>query len=79
MSTQRSVIFDAVLAVGGLHEVDRLLADDAEDVAAAAEEADALADEHLRIPAADRRRIDEAVVVDVLDDERRSRRCGHRA
>src|SRR5689334_17410971 len=49
--------------------MDGLLADDAEDVAAAPEKADALPDEDLRIPPTNRRRIHEAVVVDVLDDE----------
>src|SRR6185503_15286092 len=39
------------------------------DVAAAAEEADALSDENLRIPSADRRHVDETLVVDVLHDE----------
>ena len=58
-----------VLAVGGLHQVDRLLADDTEHVAAAAEEADALADEHLRIPSADR----------AMDRRSRRRRCTGRS
>jgi hypothetical protein len=49
--------------------MDRLLADDAVDVALVRDEADALGDENLRIPAADRRDVDEALVVDVLDDE----------
>src|SRR5688572_25245591 len=49
--------------------MDRLLPDDAEHVAIMAEEADALPDEHLRIPTADRADVREPLVVDVLHDE----------
>jgi hypothetical protein len=48
--------------------MDRLLADHAEYVAFVTEETDPLADEHLRVPATDRRDVHEALVVDVLHD-----------
>ena len=57
-----------VLAILGLHQVNGLLAHHAEHVAVSAEEAYALAHEHLRVPAPDGRNVDVAVVVDVLDD-----------
>ena len=56
-----------VLAVAVLHEVNRLLADDTHDVATTPEKTNALSDEDLRVPAADWRDVDEAVVVDVLN------------
>ena len=79
MSTQRSVIFDACSRSVGFIRWIGFLPTTPSTSPLAAEESDALADEHLRIPAADRDEVDEAVVVDVLDDQRRSRRCGRRA
>jgi hypothetical protein len=58
-----------LLALGRLHEVDRLLADHAVDVAALAEEAQPLPHEHLRVPPADRADVDEPLGVDVRDDD----------
>jgi hypothetical protein len=58
-----------LLAVGRLHEVDRLFADHAEDVAGSAHESNALSDQHLWVPTADWRWIDVAFVVDVLHDQ----------
>jgi hypothetical protein len=58
-----------LIAIGRLHQVNRLLADHTDDVAVTAHEPDALSDEHLRVPAADRRRVDETLVVDVLHDQ----------
>src|SRR6185436_3558793 len=52
-----------------LDEVDRLAAHDANDVPAFRQKPDSLADEHLRVPAADRRDVHETLVVDVLDDD----------
>ncbi len=57
-----------VLAVVGLHQVDRLLADHAVELAALRRQLDALADEDDRVPAADALEAQEAVVVDVRDD-----------
>ena len=45
-----------------------LLAHHADDIAVRAEEANALRDEHLRIPAADPRDVHVAILIDVLDD-----------
>src|SRR4030095_486982 len=42
-----------LFAIRRLHEMDRLLPDDTDDVTTAREEADALADQNLRIPTAD--------------------------
>src|SRR5688572_28882424 len=49
--------------------MNRLLPDDAEDVALASKEADALPHQHLRIPPPDRSDVRETLVVDVLHDE----------
>ena len=65
ISTHSSLHANALLAVFRAYEVDGKLADDAEHVAVAAREAETLADENLRIPAADRPDVDVAVVVDV--------------
>jgi hypothetical protein len=59
----------SLLPIGELHDVNGFLADDAEDVAAPPDESDSLADEDLRVPTADRRRINESVVIDVLNDQ----------
>src|SRR5207248_3102214 len=61
--------FRRLVAIGRLHEMNRLLADHAHDVAVATHEADALAHENLRVPAADGGRVDEALIVDVLHDQ----------
>jgi len=58
-----------VLAIAVLHQVDRLLADDTDDVARTPKKANALADENLWIPPANRRDVDEPVVVDVLNNQ----------
>ena len=58
-----------MLAIAVLHQMNRLLAHDTDDVTATTEKTDALTDEHLRIPAANRRDVNESVVVDVLNDE----------
>jgi hypothetical protein len=58
-----------LLALVVLEQVDRLLAHDAGDLPAARLEQHALADEDLRVPAADAAEAQEAVVVDVRDDE----------
>ena len=57
------------LAVLVLHQVDRLLADDARDDAGARRDRDPLADEDDRVPPADAREPQEPVVVDVVDDQ----------
>src|SRR5690349_23086547 len=49
--------------------MDWFLADDAEHVTVAPAEADALADQYLWIPAADRLNVSVAFVVDVVDDD----------
>src|SRR5439155_12273414 len=48
-----------------LHNMDGLLADDADDIALPAEQPDTLADEYLRIPAADARKREKALVVNI--------------
>src|SRR5918993_891923 len=53
----------------GLEQVDRLLADDAGHRAVARGDLDPLADEDHGIPAADAGEPEEAVVVDVVDDQ----------
>jgi hypothetical protein len=58
-----------LLAVLVLEQVDRLAPDDARDVPVAGGDGQALADEDLRIPAADAHEAQEAVVVDVGDDQ----------
>ena len=50
-------------------QVDRLSGDDAEDRPVGGPDGHSLADQHLRIPTADRLHVDEAFVVDVLDDQ----------
>ena len=58
-----------LLAVVALHQVDRLLADDARDAALARHHLDALADEDHRVPAADADEPEEALFVDVGDEQ----------
>ncbi len=58
-----------LLAVLLAQEVDRLAPDRAGDDAVAGRDLDALADEDLRVPAADADEAQKAVVVDVRDDE----------
>ena len=58
-----------LLAVVGLEEVDRLLADDPGDEPRAGEHLDALADEDLRVPPADGAEPQQPLVVDVGDDQ----------
>ena len=58
-----------LLALLVAQQVDRLLADDARDRPLARVEHDALADEDLRVPAADFAKPQVAVVVDVGDDQ----------
>src|SRR5213080_26795 len=58
-----------MLAIAVLHQVNRLLADDTDDVTTASEKANALADQNLWVPATDRRDVNESVVVDVLNDQ----------
>ena len=58
-----------LLALLVLEQVDRLLADDAGDAPVARGDLDALADEDHRVPAADAGEPQEAVVVDVVDDQ----------
>ena len=58
-----------LLAVVVAQQVDRLLADHAGDDAVARGDLDALADEDHRVPAADAGEPQEAVVVDVVDDQ----------
>ena len=65
----QSFQFDDLLALVGLEQVDRLAADDAGDEAVAAPHLDPLADQDLRVPAADWREPEEALLVDVGDDE----------
>ena len=69
MSMCRSLHLGDLLALVVLEQVDRLLADDAGDRAVARGELDALADEDLRVPAADAGEAQEALVVDVGDDQ----------
>ncbi len=58
-----------LLALLVLEQVDRLLADHAGDRALARGDLDPLADEDHRVPAADAAEPQEAVVVDVVDDQ----------
>ena len=58
-----------LLALLGLEQVDRLLAHHAEDHPVAGVQRDALADEVHRVPAADAAEPQEALVVDVRDDQ----------
>ena len=58
-----------LLALLLLEQVDRLAARHARHDAVARDELDALADEDLRVPAADAHEAQEAVVVDVRDDQ----------
>ena len=60
---------DDLLALVGLEQVDRLAAGDAGDEAVLAADLDPLADEDLRVPAADRGEPEEALLVDVGDDQ----------
>jgi hypothetical protein len=58
-----------VLTIAVLHQVDRLLTDDTDDVTIATEKTNALADENLWIPTTNGRDVNETVVVDVLNDQ----------
>ena len=69
---------DHLLARVGVEQVQRLAPDDAEHRAVPALDLDSLADQDLRVPAADRREPEEALLVDVADRRGRSRRCGRR-
>ena len=60
---------DHLLALVGVEQVDRLAADDAGHEPVLAADLDPLADQDLRVPAADRREPEEALLVDVGDDE----------
>ncbi len=60
---------DHLFALLGVEQVDRLAADDAGDEAVRAAHLDPLADQDLRVPAADRGEPEEALLVDVGDDE----------
>ena len=60
---------DDLLALVGVEQVDRLAADDAGHEAVPAAHLDPLADEDLRVPAADRLEVEEALLVDVGDDQ----------
>ena len=60
---------DDLLALLGVEQVDRLAADDAGDEAVPAAHLDPLADQDLRVPAADRGEPEEALLVDVGDDQ----------
>ena len=61
MSTQRSVIFEAFSRSSGFIRWIGFLPTTPKTSPFAPDEADALADEHLRVPAADRRDVDEAL------------------
>ena len=65
----QSLQLDHLLALVGLEQVDRLAADDAEHRAVLAAHLDPLADQDLGIPAADRGEPEEALLVDVDDDQ----------
>ena len=69
MSMWRPFELDDLFALLGLEQVDRLAADDAGHEAVPAAHLDPLADEDLRVPAADRAEVEEALLVDVGDDE----------
>src|SRR5205823_1506083 len=58
-----------VFAIRILEQMRRLTSDDADYVAGCRNESDALSHQHLRVPTADRRDVNEAVVVDVLRDD----------
>ena len=58
-----------LLALLAVEQVDRPLADHAGDRPLARQDVEPLADEHDRVPAADRREPQVAVVVDVVDDQ----------
>src|SRR3954465_6093155 len=58
-----------LLALFGLDQMDGLLADDPESVAFLADEPDALANQYLRVPSADRLDVRVALIVDVVDDD----------
>jgi hypothetical protein len=60
---------DRLLAIVLLEDVNRLAPDDADHGALAGLDLDPLADEDLRVPAADRREVEEALLVDVGDHE----------
>ena len=60
---------DDLFALVGLEQVDRLAPGDAGHEAVLAADLDPLADEDLRVPAADRREPEEALLVDVGDDQ----------
>ena len=60
---------DDLLALVGVEQVDRLAADDTRYEPFAAADLDPLADQDLRVPAADRGEPEEALLVDVGDDE----------
>ena len=60
---------DHLLALVGVEQVDRLAADDTGHQSVPAANLDPLADEDLRVPTADRGEPEEALLVDVGDDE----------
>ena len=60
---------DDLFALVGLEQVDRLAPDDAGDEPVLAADLDPLADEDLRVPAADRGEPEESLLVDVGDDQ----------
>ena len=69
MSMWRPFELDHLLALVGLEQVDRFAADDAGDDPVAGADLDPLADQDLRVPAADRGEPEEALLVDVGDRE----------
>ncbi len=69
MSMCRRFQLDHLLALVGFEQVDRFAADDAGDDPVAGADLDPLADQDLRVPAADRGEPEEALLVDVGDRE----------
>ena len=69
MSSHRSFIFGTCFRSSSVSKWIGLRAIDAEDRAVGRPDGHPLADEHLRVPAADGLDIKETVVVDVLDDQ----------
>ena len=65
MSMWRPFSSTTFLRCVGVEQVDRLAADDAGHEAVLAADLDPLADQDLRVPAADRREVEEALLVDV--------------
>ena len=74
----QAVELDRLLSLLLLEQVDRLAPDDAGHRAVPRLDPDPLADQDLRVPAADRGEVEEALLVDVGDRRARSRRCGRR-